>query len=322
MLKLSLKHGILSIDATTVPSILIGAHRSFFELACGFERDITHNSYHLVNPAAIDEVLVDTLDYLKDDGVPFEVDHEIELKLTRLQADKESFLIAADKGLQIKSAEKLYAFEIPNFTRTLKPYQLRSVYHLLNVLNGANFSVPGSGKTTIIYATLAVLREKNIVDKLVVIGPLSSFMPWEDEYFDCFGKRPRSIRLTGAKHDRQLKYEAAEDYDVFLCSYQTASNDVEELIEFCRKQRVFLVLDESHNVKRFEGGVRAEAVLNIAQFAVRRAILSGTPVPNRYEDLWSQMTFLWPGKQMLGTREQYAQWVRWTPLSRHQKSYS
>jgi hypothetical protein len=28
-------------------------------------------------------------------------------------------------------------------------------------------------------------------------------------------------------------------------------------------------------------------------------------MPNGYKDLWSQMTFLWPGKQVLGERNAY-----------------
>ncbi len=34
-------------------------------------------------------------------------------------------------------------------------------------------------------------------------------------------------------------------------------------------------------------------------------IASGTPMPNGYADLWSQFTFLWPGKQLLGEKNVY-----------------
>jgi len=65
------------------------------------------------------------------------------------------------------------------------------------------------------------------------------------------------------------------------------------------------VIDESHYIKRFAGGVWSEALLTIAPNAKRRVILSGTPMPNGYMDLWSQMTFLWPSKQVLGERNAY-----------------
>ena len=62
---------------------------------------------------------------------------------------------------------------------------------------------------------------------------------------------------------------------------------------------------ESHYIKRFTDGVRSNAILTLAPFATRRVILSGTPMPNGYLDLWSQMTFLWPGKQLLDERNTY-----------------
>jgi SNF2 family DNA or RNA helicase len=65
------------------------------------------------------------------------------------------------------------------------------------------------------------------------------------------------------------------------------------------------VIDESHYIKRFAGGVWSETLLTIAPNAKRRVILSGTPMPNGYMDLWSQMTFLWPSKQVLGERNAY-----------------
>ncbi len=304
MIRIKLQRSTLLIDATDNPSILGGAHRSFFELAAGYERDSAQNQYSLNDPMMMSEVLLDTVEYLKDEDIPFEVDSQVQERLNEIAGDQQSYHDATAIGLQVKTSLKIDPLEIPGFQRKLKPYQTRSVHHLVNVFNGANFSVPGSGKTTIIYAAFAILRARNIVDKLLVIGPRSCFMPWEDEYLKCFGKTAATARLTGS--NRHLKYFAAEDYELFLCTYQTAAIDKNELASLCQKYRVFLVLDESHNVKKFEGGVHAPAVLSIAGSATRRAILTGTPAPNSYEDLWTQMTFLWPGKQMLGTREQYA----------------
>jgi len=306
MVKIDLRYGVLFLDAAEEARILVGAHRSFFELAAGYKRDLGSKRYTLNDPSIIQEVLIDTIEYLKDEGIEFVIGNEARQEIERFNVEQKSYEAASVIGLEIKENPTGSLLEIPGLKRELKPYQIQSVRHLLMVSNGANFSVPGSGKTTIVYATFAVLQSQGIIDKLLVIGPLSSFMPWQEEYFVCFGKPPRAARLTGPKRDRGIKYDDSDTYDLYLCSYQTASNDISELIDLCHKHRVFLVLDESHNIKRFEGGVRAEAVLSLAKFAKRRAILTGTPVPNSYEDLWTQMTFLWPGKQMLGNREQYA----------------
>ena len=305
MIKLLLNHGLLFIDATDDTSILTGAHRSFFELAAGYQRDVAAKRYTLNAPSTKPDILIDTIEYLKGEGLDFEVDATVQSLLDEIKVAEQSFSTAVTAGLKVKKAT-MPSSKIPGFQRRLKPYQIRSVQHLISVCHGANFSVPGSGKTTIVYAAFAVLQARQILDKLFVIGPRSCFMPWEEEYFQCFGKNALGARLTGEKKDRRIKYRAVEDYDLFLCTYQTASNDVAEIIDFCRSQKVLLVLDESHNVKKPKGGVWAQAVLDIAHSATRRVILTGTPAPNSLEDLWTQMTFLWPGKQILGSQEQYA----------------
>ena len=43
---------------------------------------------------------------------------------------------------------------------------------------GANFSVPGAGKTTVTLSLWARLRQDGIVNKLAVIAPKSAFEAW------------------------------------------------------------------------------------------------------------------------------------------------
>ena len=77
-----------------------------------------------------------------------------------------------------------------HFKRDLYLLQELSAFHIAFSKNDCNFSVPGAGKTTIVYAAYSYL--KNLpkenplhVDYLFVIGPLSSFYPWENEYLKC-----------------------------------------------------------------------------------------------------------------------------------------
>jgi len=78
---------------------------------------------------------------------------------------------------------------------------------------------------------------------------------------------------------------------------------------FVQKNRVHFVLDESHKIKS-EDAQRSQAILNIAyrlQF-IRKDILSGTPAPNKIEDINTQYQFLYPGPEYTGERF----WVRTT----------
>lgn len=74
-----------------------------------------------------------------------------------------------------------------------------------------------------------------------------------------------------------------------------------------RTKPYFLVLDESHHIKNIDLGPWGDAVLTLAPFARRRMILTGTPAPHSLRDIWSQFTFLWPSKALLGTRSEFEQ---------------
>ncbi|MEO9257993.1 MAG: hypothetical protein ABI207_06400, partial [Crocinitomicaceae bacterium] len=86
--------------------------------------------------------------------------------------------------------------------RPLYPLQLLSAFHMAFSQNACNFAVPGAGKTSIVYGAYAYLKSlpkdnPRHVDKLLVIGPLSSFAPWENEYYECFRKKISVKRLSG-----------------------------------------------------------------------------------------------------------------------------
>ena len=127
--------------------------------------------------------------------------------------------------------------------RTLYPLQLLAAYHLAFAQNAANFSVPGAGKTSVVYGAFAFLRslqaasEKH-VNKLLVVGPLSSFGPWESEFAECFGSPPRSRRLFGGvpKEERKrILYSELPSYkelELVLTSYQSVPGDLEYLQHF------------------------------------------------------------------------------------------
>ena len=197
---------------------------------------------------------------------------------------------------------------IPNFVRILKPYQERSVLHGLTLDHSANFSVPGSGKTTITYAIFSVLKSKGKLDKIVVIGPSSSFMPWEEEYEGCFGIRPNSLRVKSSS--LSTLEEDFEQSDLTMLTYQMASNISPHLVQIMVKSNVMLVVDESHNIKRFGGGMWSTTLLKIAPYAKKRMILTGTPMPNDLRDLWSQFTFLWPFRNLMRTPSEYKTMIK------------
>lgn len=190
--------------------------------------------------------------------------------------------------------------------RSLYELQLLSAYHLAFSQNGCNFSVPGAGKTSVVYGAFAYLSnlqpdDKKYVDKLLIISPLSAFGPWELEYAECFGEKPSTKRLNGkvSIEDKKQYLYSRTPAKITLLSYNSVPSLKDELIYFLRNNRVMVVLDEAHKIKNTSGGITASAVLDIATYCSARVVLTGTPAPNGYEDLYNLYKFIWPTKRVI-----------------------
>lgn len=190
--------------------------------------------------------------------------------------------------------------------RSLYELQLLSAYHLAFSQNACNFSVPGAGKTSVVYGAFAYLSnlpqdDKKYVDRLLIISPLSAFGPWELEYEECFGEKPSTKRLNGKvpiEEKKQYLY-SLNPAKITLLSYASVPSLKEELIYFLRNNKVMTVLDEAHKIKNTSGGVTAAGVLEIAAYCSSRVVLTGTPAPNGYEDLYNLYKFIWPTKKII-----------------------
>lgn len=190
--------------------------------------------------------------------------------------------------------------------RSLYELQLLSAYHLAFSQNACNFSVPGAGKTSVVYGAFAYLsnlpaEDSKYVDKLLIISPLSAFGPWELEYEECFGEKPSTKRLNGkisVDEKKQYLYSRTPA-KITLLSYNSVPSLKDELIYFLKNNQVMVVLDEAHKIKNTSGGITANGVLDIAQYCSSRVVLTGTPAPNGYEDLYNLYKFIWPTKKVI-----------------------
>jgi len=224
-------------------------------------------------------------------------------------------------GLEIK---KQNSPDLPKTTfrpgLDLLPFQKMPVKHMISVPNCANFSIPGTGKTVMTLAAFDILKNQNKVDQMWVIGPVPSFKAWEDEYENLFGKslKHNVVRYHGNQNERDKIRSKLKEYDVVITSFDTSVNDL-ELIKrnwIKEKRKIFLVLDESHHIKAIDelsqsgNPSRATSMIELGKYAKRKCILTGTPIPRDLEDLWSQVTFLWPEIKPLGERHEYAALIK------------
>lgn len=188
--------------------------------------------------------------------------------------------------------------------RKLYPLQLLSAFHMAFAQNSCNFAVPGAGKTSIVYAAYAYLKSlppdhPKHVDKLLVIGPLSSFAPWEKEYLECFGVAAEVKRLSGdSKMPRSHKEEhlfSGNPAELTLIFHGGVERLQDEIVSFLKRNKTMVVVDEAHRIKNPEG-VWGKSIVEISKEAKARVILTGTPVPNGYEDLFNLFQYLYPYK--------------------------
>lgn len=245
--------------------------------------------------------IVETIvEFLKMCGIPHDIDQKCAALIKQNETQRSEFDSTKEKGALIKT-KKYRELDIPfmETAKKLKPYQIMPVVHASSLDAAANFSVPGSGKTWMAYATYFLFKDRAEVDKLMVIGPLSSFRPWETEYTEMTGKKPNSVRISGIPSKRKMILNYPDRYEIFLISYQTAQIEISLLKEMLNQFRFMVIVDEAHHIKN-PTGEWANAILELARYAKKRMILTGTPIPNKLNDIWTQFTFLYPDGSILG----------------------
>jgi SNF2 family DNA or RNA helicase len=176
--------------------------------------------------------------------------------------------------------------------RELTDMQLRDLGRLVVLRHGANFSVPGAGKTAVTLALYELLRIEGRVTRLLVVAPKNAFISWEEEIDAVMDPPPGIVRVI-----RSVEEQLDDDPEIILCTYQRLPRVIVHIKRWMTTRSVHLVLDEAHRVKRGPRGVHGKAVLSIAAGAARRDILTGTPMPHTPVDIVAPLTFLWPSQE-------------------------
>jgi hypothetical protein len=179
------------------------------------------------------------------------------------------------------------------FERKLTIEQMRDLKKLLTLKHGANFSVPGAGKTTTLLAAYTVLKARKQVNKLFVISPLNAFISWEDETNEIFRIKALNIKRLSISDIRKSPILFDETPDIYLINYEKLRGDVKHLFPFFIKNQIHLVVDESHKVKSGYKNISYQQIMKLADIAKRRDILTGTPMPQSPIDLNAQFYMLW-----------------------------
>jgi SNF2-related domain/Helicase conserved C-terminal domain len=263
----------------------------------------------------IGEIAIKVVGYFEQVGLTFSVDPAVQEILGKNQETQKALRDAFDRCTQFKSGhiDTALAHNFEQFarglSRPLKEHQFKAALHLICAKNGANFSVPGSGKTSVVLAVFEKLRREAEIDSLFVVGPPACFAPWRLEYAAVLGREPTCGILAGGNiDDRRARYlvDGASVPELFLTTFQTLQRDVDYVRALFQKRgvRFFFVVDEAHYIKQI-GGVWATAVLDISRHAAFRCVLTGTPFPRTYVDAFNLFEVLWPDNSPMSVERQH-----------------
>ena len=253
----------------------------------------------------LDKVLLKIINYFKKEKIEFEVTEECSKRINAIISRINEFQNIKKIGDDFKNGvydkqlfKEVSSFFEKNLPRKLKQHQIKSAFHLYLIHNGANFSVPGSGKTSVVLSVFEKLRAEGKVNVLFVVGPPACFGPWKNEFNETIGRKANyRIMAGGDKVARKAEYFTNKDNksELYLTTFQTLINDQSEIKTFFTQKgiNIFMVIDEAHYIKQISGNWAA-AVLNISKHAKYRCILTGTPIPNGYSDIYNLFDFLWP----------------------------
>ena len=266
----------------------------------------------IVFKEALEYVQFKEIDKLLRKKIPEEGYSYVMTERLREQIEAKDIHIAerSTLGLDIKRRDKRIKERFDEFAsvvdkrleRRLRERQMWDAFFMMSMRKSGNFSVPGSGKTSSVLGMFAFLQEKAGIKRILMIGPKNSFGSWRDEFQACFGdKQPlRVFDIHGEAYvdnvwrKHQVKYRSNE-YNLMLFNYESLGNWESELCQLASDPETMLVFDEVHKVKN-PRGKRASSALHIAQGARYVTVMTGTPIPNGYIDIYNMLHLMFPSE--------------------------
>ncbi|MCD0472881.1 DEAD/DEAH box helicase [Flavobacterium sp. EDS] len=203
---------------------------------------------------------------------------------------------------------------------TLRPYQIDGVKWLLSHFNsnlGACLADDmGLGKTLQTLAVLVAVQEQlgfttkttnfdlfqneTVIErdplKTLIVLPSSLVFNW---YNESQKFTPHFSKMQYVGNDRKLLASRLESSDLIFTSYSIIHRDIAILEKYNFR---YLILDESQYIKNKNSKIfKAINKINTEH----KIALSGTPIENSLDDLWSQMQFINP--DILGSYNFFAE---------------
>ena len=165
----------------------------------------------------------------------------------------------------------------------LLPYQVEGVLHLAFGERALLADDMGLGKTVQAIAACALLRELRGVERVLVVSPASLKAEWEEQ-IGIFSELPSTV-VFGGPLARRAAY--AKHTFFTLCNYEQVVADGKDLLAVLRPDVV--ILDEAQRIKNWQTKTAAAVKKLDSRYAF---VLTGTPLENRIDEIYSIVQFL------------------------------
>ncbi|HEV8051352.1 MAG TPA: DEAD/DEAH box helicase, partial [Parachlamydiaceae bacterium] len=175
---------------------------------------------------------------------------------------------------------------------TLRSYQVDGIGWLERLrymhLNGILADDMGLGKTLQAIAAITQNKIDNPNALSIIVCPTSLVHNWKEEFVK-FNPNLKVLPVDGTPIQRKKLLTEIKNFDAVITSYSLLQKDIEIYKE---SGFSYAILDEAQHIKN-RGTRNAKSVKMIQ--AKHRLILTGTPIENSLDELWSLFDFLMPG---------------------------
>lgn len=220
-------------------------------------------------------------------GNSVETDKSLKPAIERLKKLENTFLNLSQRQYIEPSSDLEAEVDELGLIRGLTKEQFRNIASLIDNPTGANFSVPGAGKTATTLITISLLIRRGLIDRAVVICPKSAFESWNKEPELIFSHPPEVEIFSGPI--------IAPGAKILLVNFEKLESESHRTFikQWSRAGSTMLVIDEAHRIKRGASGRRWRACMELSSYSTRVELLTGTPMPQSYEDLRNLLTIPW-----------------------------
>ncbi|MBJ7449659.1 MAG: DEAD/DEAH box helicase family protein [Parachlamydiales bacterium] len=194
---------------------------------------------------------------------------------------------------QMLGIKPIDATPIPTqVTASLRNYQVEGVNWLERLrimhLNGVLADDMGLGKTLQAIVAVTQFKKEHPGSISLVVCPTSLLYNWKEE-FSKFNDNLKVLVIDGIPTQRKKLLDDMPQYDIIVTSYTLLQKDIET---YKKVAFAYAILDEAQHIKN--RGTRNAKSAKLIQ-AKHRLILTGTPIENSLDELWSLFDFLMPG---------------------------